>query len=303
MIRLATRGSRLAVRQAEAVRTALARVAPGEPVELVPVPTLGDETQDDGRDVAALGRTNVFTAEVDRAVLDGRADAAVHSLKDLGCTLAGGMVLAAVLERGPVEDVLVSRAGSLRELPAGARVGTGSPRRRAMLLRARPDLACVPLRGNVETRVAKVERGEVDAAILARAGLERLGLARVATEVLPTSAFLPAAGQGLIGVTCRSADARVRGWLTAARHADDFQAALAERALLARLGAGCHACVGALARVAAGRLTLSCRVLARDGESELSSEVGGAPARAEELGAALAAGLLSRGAGALLDPR
>lgn len=299
MIRLATRGSALALWQAEAVARALARAAPAEEVRIVTVRTSGDEIQD--KAIAAIGGTNVFTAEVDRAVAEDRADAGVHSLKDLGTQMAPGLVLAAVLARGPVEDVLVApRAGSLDALPPGAVVGTGSPRRRAMVLAARPDLRCADLRGNVETRLLKVERGEVEAAVLARAGLERLGRASAISQVLPSDRFVPAAGQGLIGISCRAADARALAALRAIRDEAGFAAGLAERAVLRDLHAGCHAPVGVLATVTGGRLSLRCRILALDGRSEISGSVEGPASDAEALGVRLAADLMVRGAAKFL---
>jgi hydroxymethylbilane synthase len=299
VIRLATRGSALALWQAEAAARALAGAAPAEEVRIVTVRTSGDDIQD--KSIAAIGATNVFTAEVDRAVAEDRADAGVHSLKDLGTQMAPGLVLAAVLARGPVEDVLVApRAGSLEALPAGAAVGTGSPRRRAMLLAARPDLRCVDLRGNVETRLAKVERGEVEAAVLARAGLERLGRGSAISQVLPPELFLSAAGQGLVGLTCRAADARAVAALSAIRDEAGFAAGLAERAVLRDLRAGCHAPVGVLATVAGGRLSLRCRVLALDGRSEIAGSLEGPASDAEALGSRLAADLIARGAAKFL---
>jgi hydroxymethylbilane synthase len=302
VIRLATRGSALALWQAEAVARALALVLPADAVELVTVRTSGDEVLD--KEISAIGGTNVFTAEVDRAVTDKRADAGVHSLKDLGTRMAPGLVLGAVLARGPVEDVLVApRFGSLAALPSGAVVGTGSPRRKAMLLAVRPDLRCVNLRGNVETRISKVERGEVDAAILARAGIERLGRGSAISEVLPLDRFLPAAGQGLVGVTCRAGDARVVAALKRLRDEAGFAAALAERAVLRDLHAGCHAPVGVLASVDGARLALQGRILALDGRSEIAARIDGPAADAELLGARLAADLLARGAARFLEPR
>jgi hydroxymethylbilane synthase len=300
VIRLATRGSDLALWQARAVSDAIARSGAAEPVELVLVRTAGDVSQDRDIDLGALGGVNLFTAEVDRAVAEGRADAGVHSLKDLGTAVHAGLALGAVLERGPVEDVLVSRTGRLAALPRGAAVGTSSPRRRAMALRIRPDLRCVTLRGNVDTRLRKVERGDVDAAILARAGIERLGLGGAIAEVLSVDEFLPAVGQGAVAVTCRAGDARVAGLLARIRHPQSFDATRAERALLARLGAGCHAPVGALARVAGGRLALRCRILAYDGASEVSGSIEGAAADAEAIGVSLASELLGRGGAELL---
>jgi hydroxymethylbilane synthase len=299
VIRLATRGSALALWQAESAARALAGAVPGEEVRIVTVRTSGDEIQD--KAIAAIGAVNVFTAEVDRAVAEGRADAGVHSLKDLGTQMAPGIVLGAVLERGSVEDVLIApRFGSLPDLPPGAAVGTGSPRRRAMLLAARPDLRCVDLRGNVETRLAKVGRGEVEAAVLARAGIERLGRAAAISQVLPLDRFLPAAGQGLVGITCRESDAPVLAALRAIRDAAGFAAALAERAVLRDLHAGCHAPVGVLATVDGGMIALRCRILALDGSSDLAGSVQGPASDAEGLGARLAADLIARGAARFL---
>jgi hydroxymethylbilane synthase len=301
-LRLGTRESPLAMWQAKAVQQRLAQSGAGVKVTLVPIRTTGDEVQD--REVSALGSVNVFTAEVDRAVAEGRADAGVHSLKDLGTQLAPGLVLASVLERGPAEDVLVApRFGALRDLPQGATVGTGSPRRRAMLLRERPDLVCRSLRGNVQTRLAKVALGEVDAAIMARAGLVRLGLDSAVTELLALDRFLPAAGQGLIGVTCRGDDAGARSALGMITNDAGLAAGAAERAVLSGLHAGCHAPVGAHAVVDGSKLVLSCRVLALDGSKEVAGAIEGDASEAARLGEALARRLLSDGAGPLLLAR
>jgi hydroxymethylbilane synthase len=297
--RLATRGSPLALWQAEAVKAAILRVAPAERVELVIVRTQGDVVLD--RSIAAIG-TNVFTAEVDRALLEGHADVGVHSLKDLATRLSDGLLLLGTLERGPVEDALVApRHSGLDALPRGARVGTGSPRRKAMLLAARPDLVCVPLRGNVETRLAKARSGELDATLLARAGLERLGLAAEITEVLPLDRFLPAAGQGLVGIVGRVGDARMAEVVRAIGAADALSCGIAERAVLRDLQAGCHAPVGALACVEAGVLTLRVRVLALDGSAEVRAGAAGPVAEAAAIGALAAAEVRARGGEAYLQ--
>ncbi len=300
MIGLATRGSPLALWQAEHARAALASAMPGERIEFVTVSTSGDDVQD--RPVVLMGATGVFTVEVDRAVVDGRARCGVHSLKDLATQLEGGMVLAAVLPRGPVEDVIVSpRFGTLSALPEGARVATGSLRRRAMLLRKRPDLVCVDIRGFVGTRLKKLERGDADALLMARAGLERLGMKDRITEVLPIDAFLPAVGQGLVGITCRADDREmVEAWRRAG-DADGFAAGTAERAFLATLRAGCHAPVGGHAVMRAGRLHLEGRVLSKDGVREVAGSASSSSADAATLGADLARRLMADGASELLE--
>ena len=202
-LRLATRGSELALWQARRTSELLGGA------EIVVVESSGD--RDRVTELARFGSIGIFTVEVDRAVLDGRADVGVHSLKDMTTTLQDGVQLVGVLERGMTEDALVARDGlTLDGLPPGARVGTGSLRRGAMLRAARPDLEVVPIRGNVGTRLAKVTGGELDATVLARAGLVRLGLEQHASDVLDTERFLPAVGQGIVGLTCRADDPATR---------------------------------------------------------------------------------------------
>ena len=298
-ITLATRASPLALWQAEAVKAALQKAEPGLAVALYEVKTVGDRVLD--RPIAAVGSQGVFTVEVDRAVQEGRADAAVHSLKDLATTCAEGLVLGAVLRRGPVEDVLVSpKHRTLDLLPRNAVVATGSLRRRAMLLRERPDLTFVDARGNIATRLAKLDAGECRGMVLARAGLERLGYGARMTEVFATTRLLPAVGQALVGVTCRADDATTQRRLAAFSDADGFTCGTAERALLRTLRGGCHAPVGGHATLAAGRLTLQGRVLATDGGREVADEIAGAASDAEALGVALAERMIARGADRLL---
>ncbi|HYC76034.1 MAG TPA: hydroxymethylbilane synthase, partial [Planctomycetota bacterium] len=202
-LRLATRGSPLALWQAEAVAAALRRDDPALEVRLVEVKTEGDRVVD--RPIAEVGVQGAFTVEVDQAVRDGRADAAVHSLKDLATTPTPGLALAATLPRGSAEDALLApRFGAFERLPPEAVVATGSPRRRAQLRRLRPDLRFVDVRGNIATRLARLDSGACDAMVLARAGLERLGLAARISETFSFERVLPAAGQALVGVTCRA---------------------------------------------------------------------------------------------------
>lgn len=300
---LATRESRLARWQAEAASRLLSAAWPGLEVELLGVRSAGDEDQSE--DLARFGRIGIFTVEVDRAVLEGRAHAAVHSVKDMVTTLEEGLRLAGVLPRGSIEDAWVARAGpsgpKLADAEPGARVGTDSRRRAAMLRAARPDLEVVGIRGNVETRLEKLRAGAADALILACAGLERLGLGNVITERLDARRFLPAVGQGLIGLTCRTSDADTFRKLYAISDLEAFHEGLAERALLAELRGGCNVPIGANARVREGTLVLTARVLALDGSRSVAGEVRGSRDHAQQLGILLARDLQARGAGELIE--
>jgi hydroxymethylbilane synthase len=296
---LATRNSPLALWQAETTAARLRAAFPGLNVTLLEVKTVGDRVLD--RPIAAVGSQGVFTVEVDRAVQEGRAHAAVHSLKDLATTDAEGLALGAVLARGPAEDVLVSpRHRTLDLLPRDAVVATGSLRRRAMLLRERPDLRFVDARGNIATRLAKLDAGECAGMVLARAGLERLGLAARVTETFSVERLLPAVGQALVGITCRVDDAATRAKLAAIADPLGLACGRAERALLRTLRGGCHAPVGGHATIRDGALRLRARVLSADGAREIEDEATGAVEGAEALGVALAERMIGRGAAALL---
>lgn len=300
---LATRGSALARWQAETTAARLGTAHPGLARPLVVVESSGDLDQESA--LARFGRIGIFTVEVDRAVLDGRARVGVHSLKDMTTTLQEGIVLAAVLERGPVEDVLVHPDGlGLADLPRGARVATGSLRRRALLLAARPDLEVLEIRGNVDTRLAKLERGEADALVLARAGLVRLGLDDRPHSLLGAPAFLPAVGQGIVGLTCRADDGEARELLAALNHRPSWHAARAERALLRELHGGCNAPIAAHARPGGAGLELEARVLSTDGRRCVAGTLSfdpDLPDADEAAGRALAADLAARGAAALVE--
>ncbi len=297
-LRLGTRGSALARWQAEWVATTL--VNRGFQVELVPIVTQGDEQT--SQPIGNLGAQGVFTKEIQRALVAGRIDLAVHSLKDLPTEPVPGVVLAAVPPRESTADVLVSRNGfPLSGLPRGSRVGTGSLRRRAQLRHVRRDLEMVDLRGNLDTRLRKLDLGQCDAIVLAEAGLKRLGWADRVTEVLPQDIMLPAVGQGALGVECRVEDEAAFG---AARTLDDrptHLAVLAERAMLAALLGGCLAPVGAVATVAQpGQLLLVAVVLSGDGQQRLAAQMQAPDEQAEALGRAVAAQLLADGAGVLI---
>jgi hydroxymethylbilane synthase len=298
-LRLGTRGSPLALWQANHVAGLLRRHHPGLDVVLVEIATAGDRARE--ASLSQIGGQGVFTKEIQRALLDGRVDLAVHSLKDLPTEPVGGLALAAVPPRGPAGDAFVSRRHRrFDDLPEGARVATGSLRRRAQLLNRRPDLALVDIRGNVETRLRKLEGQGLDAIILARAGLERLGLQDAITETLDPAWMLPAVGQGALGLECRSDDDAVRTLLQPLDDAATRQAVTAERALLRGLGGGCLVPIGAAAEVEAGRLTLRGVVLSPDGKRRIDAELRGAAADAEGLGLRLAETMLQRGARALL---
>lgn len=298
-LRLATRGSALAWTQSGLVADALR--AQGHEVELVRITTHGDVSD---APLASLGGAGVFVGAVRAAVVAGDAELAVHSFKDLPTAPADGLVLAAVPVREDVADALCARDGlTLDQLPIGARVGTGSPRRAAQLLARRPDLVVAAIRGNVETRLRRAG-ADLDAVVLAAAGLNRLGLGGAITERLSPDAFLPAPAQGALAVECRSdAPAELRAALAALDDAPTRLAALAEREVLARLEAGCAAPVAAHATVAAGRLRLTASVVALDGSRQVRAHGEGPvdEAGAIALGAGVAADLLASGAAELAD--
>ena len=297
---LATRGSALALWQARTARDLLVAAVPAREVEILVVESSGDRSQH--LDLADLGGIGVFTAEVDAAVVEGRADAAVHSLKDMTTTLPEGIALASVLARGPAEDVLVSReGGKLVDLPRGARVATGSVRRIAMLKRMRPDLEVVAIRGNVDTRLARLEGGAADALVMAHAGLARLGLARSISEVFDVGRFVPAVGQGIVGLTCRRGDAETARALEAIGDPEAWAEALAERSLLHALHGGCNAPIGGHARSVDDHLVIHACVLSLDGKESIEASLAGPADEAAGIGHELAERLAARGARALVE--
>ncbi len=262
-LRIATRGSRLALVQATTVAERLRDAHPNLEVELVEVSTEGD--QDRSTPLSVLGGRGVFVEAVEEALLDGRADVAVHSLKDVPTEAVPGLVIAAVPERADPRDVLVASEGRpLAALPKGARVGTSSRRRVALLRALRPDLEIAEIRGNVDTRLAKVAGGDYDGAILAAAGLERLGRLGEATQLFDAMQFLPAPGQGALGIQCRDDDATTLGRLAALDDPDAHAATDAERGFLEALGAGCSLPVGAYATVDGALLSVRGMLAASD---------------------------------------
>jgi len=270
-------------------------------VELIHIRTSGDQQAD--VPLWQVGGRAFFTREIDRALLAAEVDVAVHSLKDLPTQLDEGLVLAALLPRADPRDALVSRSGAaLAQLPAGARIGTSSLRRRAFLARLRPDAVPLELRGNVPTRIERLQRGEYDAIVLAAAGLARLDLAQHVTEFLSPDSFPPAVSQGVIGVCARSGDTETQRLLVALDDPEARLAATAERALLRRLEGGCQVPLGALATVQGGDLSLMACICALDGARQLSArgQTPAVDAAAEALGVRLAEELLARGAADLM---
>ena len=301
-IRLGTRSSALAQWQAKWVAAQLRNL--GVEVELLPISTRGDQRQEP---LGAIGGEGLFTKEIQNALLDDRIDLAVHSLKDLPTLQPTELCLAAVPQRAAVGDALVClKHASLDDLPEGATVGTGSMRRRAQLLHVRRDLQMKDIRGNVDTRLRKLEQGEYDALILAQAGLQRLGLAERITQRMPLAILLPAVGQGALGLETRTDDAAARNSVAPLNHPDTHAAVVAERSMLATLQGGCLAPVAAYGRRENDRLILTGQVIRQDGarllEATRATTADGADAAA--LGRQVAEALLAEGAaGFICDAR
>jgi hydroxymethylbilane synthase len=297
-IRLGTRGSRLALVQCEQVAAALR--AHGARAEIVVIRTSGDRLAQVA--LADFGGKALFVKEIEEALLAGQVDVGVHSLKDMPATLPAGLILAAFPAREDPADVLLTRGpGGWDGLPPGARVGTSSLRRRALVLARRPDLRPEPIRGNVETRVEKLAAGSCDATILAAAGLRRLGLEPPNLTALPVAEFVPAVGQGILAIEAREADREVLELLGRLDDTRSRSEALAERAFLGRLAADCHTPVAGHARHEGVALVLTGVVASLDGLTVLRSRASGGPLEAARLGTAVAEELLAKGAKALLD--
>jgi hydroxymethylbilane synthase len=303
-VRIGTRASKLALAQAETMRAAIARaIGPDDSAVLVHITTSGDRIQD--RRLTDIGGKGLFTKEIEEALLGGRIDAAIHSLKDMPAVSPEGLTIAAIPRREDPRDAFLSeRHASFADLPLGARLGTASLRRQAQALHLRPDLDVIPLRGNVDTRLAKLERGEADAILLAAAGLNRLGLGHLPRGWLDPEASPPAPGQGALAIQTRT-DAVDADWLAPLRHAPTALAVAAERGALEALEGSCKTAVGAFARVVDGRLRLTVEALTPDGarrfrrEGEVAATDSEAAARA--LGAALGAAIRLEGGEALLS--
>jgi hydroxymethylbilane synthase len=289
-LRIGTRGSPMAMRQTALVRDRLVAAhpdlaSPGA-VEIVTIRTTGDRVQD--RRLAEIGGKGLFTKEIEEALFAGQIDLAVHSLKDVETWLPDGLEIVCILPRDDPRDAFLSaKAPSLAGLPRGASIGTTSLRRQAQLLRRRPDLRIVPIRGNVDTRIRKLDAGEVDALVLALCGLERLGEARLATEILPRDVMLPAVGQGALAIEGRAGDDRLRRLLEPLHDPRSAACVGAERAMLAALDGSCRTPIAGLAELDGNRLTLEGLLLKPDGSAELRARSTGGIGEAEVLGSEL----------------
>jgi len=300
-LRIGTRGSLLALRQTEQVRGALIRAHPDLCVEICIIKTTGDRVQN--TPLPELGTQGIFTKEIETALLNGEMDVAVHSLKDLPTQMPSGLAVHAICERVCPLDALITRDGvTLREMQPHSTIGTGSVRRRAQLLRYRPDLTLVDLRGNLDTRLKKVDSpGAPDGAILACAGLHRMGLEPRITEVFDSRTMLPAPGQGAVAVQGRAGDEKTAGILSILECRETRAAVTAERALMQRLGGGCHVPLGCLGQIENGGLTLEAGVFSLDGTAAVRMCLSGDPDEAEGIGIRLAEQMLAEGAREILD--
>ncbi|MGN6133984.1 MAG: hydroxymethylbilane synthase [Aureliella sp.] len=296
IIRIGTRGSKLALWQAEWVAGQLRQL--GYVAQLQIISTSGDVST---APLSQVGGQGLFTKEIQRELLAERVDVAVHSLKDLPTLPIDGLCLAAVPPRETTADVLISRSGvGFAELPAGAKVGTGSSRRAAQLRHWRDDISVADIRGNVDSRLAKLDRGEFDAIVLAAAGLTRLGLTERITETLPSERILPAIGQGALGLECRASDSETRAALERLNDPPSLAEVRAERALLLKMLAGCLAPVAARGTARGNRVDLVARVLSLDGRRVISGAASGEIDEAAAVGEQLAGEMLSQGAGELI---
>jgi hydroxymethylbilane synthase len=302
-LRIGSRGSKLALWQAQHIQQKLREAAgstgSAAESEIVIVRTSGDAMPE--APIAAVGTKGVFIKELEDELLAGRIDLAVHSMKDVPTELPGGLIIAAIAKRADPRDCLLSRDGlGLAALPSGAKVGTSSLRRQCQLKRYRGDLEIRDVRGNVDTRIRKMEAGEFDAIVLAKAGIDRLGLASRITETLEPAVMLSAVGQGAMGVEIRADDAETANLVRGLDDSDTHRAVEAERSLLQRLEGGCQVPLGALASIESGRLTLDAAVFSADGGESVRRKISGLAEEAESLGKRLAEELLKAGAEAIL---
>jgi len=299
-ITIATRGSMLALWQANHIKDSIEKAHPGTSVELLKIKTTGDKILD--VPLAQVGGKGLFVKEIEEALLDGRADLAVHSLKDVPTELPEGLGLAVITEREDARDALISRGKKkLVDLPEGAKLGSSSLRRQCQLLKVRPDLNIVSLRGNLDTRIKKVESGEFDAIILAAAGMRRLGWEERITECISSNVLLPAIAQGALGIETRNDDLETNQMIAFLNHSETSAAVRAERALLKRLEGGCQVPIAAYGELEGEVLNLRGLVGSVDGKVLITDELKGSASDAESLGITLAENLLQKGAGEILE--
>ena len=300
---IGTRGSDLALWQSRHVKSALEALNPALVIELKTIKTLGDKVLDSP--LSSIGDKGLFTKELDRELLDGTIDLAVHSLKDVPTDLPEGLTLAAISKREDVRDVFLARpgagSGSLRELPRNANVATGSLRRKCQLLLFRPDLRIIDLRGNLNTRLRKLDESDWEGMILAKAGVTRLGWEDRITEILPTEIMLPAVGQGALALEARANDSEVKELARQLHHPETACAVCGERSLLQRLEGGCQVPIGTHGRVENERFILDAMIGSLDGRRVLKESISGDVRNAEQLGAELADRLIALGGKEILD--
>lgn len=299
-IRLGTRGSRLALWQAYHVQALIGGLPGAPPVEIITISTEGDRIRD--VPLSQVSGQAFFTKEIEQALLEDRIDLAVHSMKDLATVMPDGLVLAAVPEREDPRDAILSRSGEgLEHLPAAARIGTSSLRRKAFVAYQRPDLELVELRGNVPTRIQKLDAGEYDAILLAAAGVKRLGLGDRISALLDPTVFSPAPGQGALALQTREADTGTRQWLQTLEHLPTRQATTAERTLLRQVEGGCQVPVGVFTTIYDGKLELRAVVCSLDGRQSVDGLLQGPVDQAAEIGAKVAEQLLAKGGEEILS--
>jgi len=298
-LRIGTRASQLALWQANWVKARLEGRYPGMEITLVKIKTLGDRVLD--TPLARVGGKGLFVKEIEEALLRGDIHIAVHSMKDVPTELPEGLGIHCITEREDPRDALISRHQDLTGLPPNARIGAGALRRQAQLLRLRPDFRMIPIRGNVETRIRKLEDENLDAIILAAAGLKRLGLEGIVTEYLGVDLSIPAVGQGALGIECRLDDREAMETIAFLNHPKTSQTVSAERALLARCQGGCQAPIAAHGMVVGNELRLTGFIASVDGQRSVRDRISGPPERCEALGTELADRLLSQGGRSILE--
>ncbi len=298
-IHIGTRGSKLALWQADWVRSELLKTHPTLSVQIMVIKTKGDKILD--VPLAKVGGKGLFVKEIEDALLEGKIDLAVHSMKDMPAELPGGLSIGAIPRRENPQDVLVSKRGCLLDLPQGARIGTSSLRRASQILFARPDVCIYPLRGNLDTRLRKLDTGDLDAIVLAAAGIRRLGLEHRITEYLDSGVMLPAAGQGALCIEIRTGDKETGALVEELDHTETRTVVLGERAFLNRLGGSCQVPIAAQGRIEDGRFELSGLVAEPDGSRVFRSALAGPAVTSVSIGTELAEKLMDQGAMTIIE--